>query len=73
MPWTRRFGSHLLTWMTRRAIGLSHLSDSQCGYTAISGRAIDALELSRRGARAIGLDPSSKMTLYGRRRTASVS
>ena len=27
------------------------------------GRAIDALELSRRGARAIGLDPSSKMIL----------
>ncbi|MBI5531557.1 MAG: glycosyltransferase family 2 protein [Deltaproteobacteria bacterium] len=45
MPWTRRIGSHLLTWMTRRAIGVDELSDSQCGYTAISGRAIDALDL----------------------------
>jgi glycosyltransferase involved in cell wall biosynthesis len=44
MPWTRRLGSAVLTWMTRRACDLPTLSDSQCGYTAISAEAIDTID-----------------------------
>jgi hypothetical protein len=36
-----------LSWLTRRAAGLAALSDSQCGYTAISARVIERLDLGR--------------------------
>jgi glycosyltransferase involved in cell wall biosynthesis len=43
MPPARLAGTAALAWLTRRAAGLPRLSDSQCGFTAISARAIDAL------------------------------
>lgn len=46
MPLQRLAGTAALAALTRRAIGLDALSDSQCGYTAISGRALDALNLA---------------------------
>lgn len=45
MPLARLAGTAALAVVTRRAAGLRALSDSQCGYTAISARAIDALDL----------------------------
>jgi glycosyltransferase involved in cell wall biosynthesis len=47
MPRARRFAGLVLSWLTRRAAGLGALSDSQCGYTAISARAIERLDLDR--------------------------
>ncbi|MGB5694833.1 MAG: glycosyltransferase family 2 protein [Polyangiales bacterium] len=35
MPWHRWFGNHLLSFATRRAIGM-RIEDSQCGYAAIN-------------------------------------
>jgi glycosyltransferase involved in cell wall biosynthesis len=43
MPPARLAGTAALAWLTRHAAGLPRLSDSQCGYTAISARALDAL------------------------------
>ena len=43
MPPARLAGTAALAWLTRHAAGLPALSDSQCGFTAISARAIDAL------------------------------
>jgi dolichol-phosphate mannosyltransferase len=45
MPLARLAGTAALAALTRRAVGLASLSDSQCGYTAISGRALDAIDL----------------------------
>jgi glycosyltransferase involved in cell wall biosynthesis len=45
MPRARLAGTAALAWLTKQAAGLASLSDSQCGYTAISARAIDALDL----------------------------
>ncbi|MEP7124989.1 MAG: glycosyltransferase family 2 protein [Byssovorax sp.] len=45
MPPARLAGTTVLAWLTRHAAGLSSLGDSQCGYTAISAAAIDALDL----------------------------
>jgi glycosyltransferase involved in cell wall biosynthesis len=45
MPLARLLGTAALAGVTRRAAGLVSLSDSQCGYTAISSRALDALDL----------------------------
>jgi glycosyltransferase involved in cell wall biosynthesis len=45
MPIARLAAGHVLGWLTGLAIGRPGISDSQCGFTAISGRAIDALDL----------------------------
>ena len=45
MPPARLAGTAVLAWLTRHAAGLPSLGDSQCGYTAISAAAIDALDL----------------------------
>lgn len=45
MPLGRLAGTAALAAVTRRAAGLRALSDSQCGYTAISAHAIDTLDL----------------------------
>jgi glycosyltransferase involved in cell wall biosynthesis len=44
MPRARFLGNHALSWLTRLATGLP-VSDSQCGYTAITRRAAERLPL----------------------------
>jgi glycosyltransferase involved in cell wall biosynthesis len=44
MPWTRRIGGLFFSWATSRAIGIP-VSDSQCGYTALSRAACARLDL----------------------------
>jgi dolichol-phosphate mannosyltransferase len=44
MPLARRVGGHFLSLLTRRASGLP-VSDTQCGFTALSARAARALPL----------------------------
>jgi len=46
MPWVRRVGSALLSWVTRLASGLQ-VDDTQCGYTALSGTAAKRLPLEQ--------------------------
>ena len=46
MPWSRWLGNHAFSWLTRRAVGLK-TSDSQCGYVAMSGRAVDSIDWKR--------------------------
>lgn len=46
MPWPRWAGNHLLSSLTRKAVGLE-VRDSQCGYAALSRRAKQALDWSR--------------------------
>ena len=46
MPRTRYVGNHLLSALTRLTTGLK-VRDSQCGYTALSRRALDRLSLER--------------------------
>ena len=45
MPLGRRVAGHVLSWLTRRAADLPALSDSQCGYTVISARAVGRIDL----------------------------
>jgi glycosyltransferase involved in cell wall biosynthesis len=45
MPAARLAGTAALAFLTRHAAGLAQLEDSQCGYTAISARALAALDL----------------------------
>lgn len=44
MPWTRLFGNQILSFLTRRATGLP-LTDSQCGYTALTRAAASRLPM----------------------------
>jgi glycosyltransferase involved in cell wall biosynthesis len=44
MPLGRRLGGRAFSWATSKAIGLP-ISDSQCGYTAISRAACERLDL----------------------------
>ncbi len=44
MPWSRRIGGLFFSWATSRAIGVP-VSDSQCGYTALSRAACARLDL----------------------------
>ena len=46
MPNSRRFGSVVLTWMTRVVTGYWHLHDVQNGYTAISRSALSEVNPS---------------------------
>ncbi|MCL2822892.1 MAG: glycosyltransferase family 2 protein [Polyangiaceae bacterium] len=46
MPVFRRLGTFVFGWATGVAMGLPSLSDSQCGYTAISSHAISLLDLN---------------------------
>jgi len=46
MPKHRLVCSHALSHLTRLAVGLPSLRDSQCGYTAISRRALCELDLA---------------------------
>lgn len=46
MPIARLAAGFALGWLTSVAIGRPGLSDSQCGYTAISARALDRIDLS---------------------------
>lgn len=45
MPATRIVGNVLLSAATRVTSGYSHVFDSQCGYTAIHRRALEAIDL----------------------------
>jgi glycosyltransferase involved in cell wall biosynthesis len=45
MPQGRFWVGKALSWLTARAAGLDRFSDSQCGYTAISARAAQAVDL----------------------------
>jgi glycosyltransferase involved in cell wall biosynthesis len=45
MPKTRIVGNVLLSAATRVTSGYSHVFDSQCGYTAIHRRALEAIDL----------------------------
>jgi glycosyltransferase involved in cell wall biosynthesis len=45
MPFVRRVGTAAFAFLTRHAAGLPALADSQCGFTAISARAVAAIDL----------------------------
>jgi len=45
MPWVRLLGNRVLTILTRWTSGYHHIRDSQCGYTAISNRALETMPL----------------------------
>lgn len=47
MPLARRLGTQVFGWATRLALSLPELSDSQCGYTAISADALVRIDLQR--------------------------
>jgi glycosyltransferase involved in cell wall biosynthesis len=51
IPRVRLGGSIVLSWLTRLATGYGHLSDSQCGYTVASRRALLAIGPERMFAR----------------------
>ena len=46
MPRFRIFGNLMLTWLTRIASGYWQLNDSQNGFTAISKRALETIDLN---------------------------
>jgi glycosyltransferase involved in cell wall biosynthesis len=66
MPRARFWANSVLTRATRWAVGLRHLRDSQCGYTAISASALSALPLETLWPRyGYPNDLLSLLTLYG--------
>lgn len=46
MPWHRWLGNRVLSWLTRRALGVQ-VQDSQCGYVAMTRNAQQALNWDR--------------------------
>ncbi len=44
IPRTRFFGNSVLSLMTKVASGYWHVTDSQCGYTAINRRGLEAID-----------------------------
>ena len=46
-PGFRRFGSHVLDYMSKIASGYWHISDPQQGYTAVSRELLENLDLDR--------------------------
>jgi glycosyltransferase involved in cell wall biosynthesis len=46
IPALRRWGNRALSALTRVVSGYGHISDTQCGYTAISHRALARLDLA---------------------------
>jgi glycosyltransferase involved in cell wall biosynthesis len=51
IPPVRLAGNLVLSWLTRLATGYRRLSDSQCGYTAASRRALELIGAGRMFAR----------------------
>lgn len=47
MPVLRYWVGRLLSFLTRKAAGLGALTDSQCGYTALSAHTLDRIDLDR--------------------------
>ena len=47
MPLSRHAGNVVLSAMTRAATGLAHVRDSQCGYTVVSRRVLERLDIPR--------------------------
>jgi dolichol-phosphate mannosyltransferase len=47
MPIARLCGTMVFGWLTSLATGVTPLGDSQCGYTAITSRALGELDLDR--------------------------
>jgi glycosyltransferase involved in cell wall biosynthesis len=47
IPRTRYLGNAVLSMLTKIASGYWHIADSQSGYTALSGKMIDVLDLDR--------------------------
>lgn len=47
MPGYRFFGNSLLTFLTKFATGYWHVIDPQCGYTAISRRALSRIPINK--------------------------
>jgi len=47
IPKTRFFGNSILSILTKVASGYWHVSDTQCGYTAISKNALTSIELHK--------------------------
>jgi glycosyltransferase involved in cell wall biosynthesis len=45
MPRTRKFGSVILTFMTKMASGYWHVFDSQCGFTAVRTHLLKMIDL----------------------------
>ncbi len=45
MPWLRRNGTWLLSYLTRYATGLRDVIDSQCGFTAITHNSLSQLPI----------------------------
>jgi glycosyltransferase involved in cell wall biosynthesis len=51
MPLTRWVGNVALSAMTRAATGLDHVGDSQCGYTVVSRRVLERVDVARMWSR----------------------
>jgi dolichol-phosphate mannosyltransferase len=47
MPWLRRKGTWVLSYLTRYATGLESVIDSQCGFTAITHSSLNQLPIER--------------------------